>query len=479
MDPAAFEPMKILPCVALTLILSPLAHAGWTNNAPAISVLGKPSFTAVDPLGPTASAFDDVEGVAIDPTSGKLFIADNGNHRILRYSSTAAYLSGAAAEAVIGQPDFETASPAATAATLNDPAGIHVDSTGRLWVADDGNNRVLRFDSAATKLTGASADGVLGQSLFTSQDPSSGATGMSSPTGVCVDSQGRLWVVDYDHHRVMRFDAAAAKSNGAAADGVLGQANLNLISSNRGGTTAANSMSSPWGLSLDASGRLWVADAGNHRILRFDNAAAKTDGADADGVLGQSGFDTSILQSGTASGFTDPYYVTAAPDGIVWVGDYSNKRVLGFKNGASKPNGGAADIVLGQPNFTTSTGFGATSRSIESASQIAPGKGGSIFVGDFQLHRVVRFSPSVELKAPTRANAKKGRVTIRGTSAYASQVRYRVIGTKAFRRTSGPPAKWRADVRGLKRPVTRIRFEALAFDKRIAAKTVTVRQRIR
>lgn len=479
MDPAAFEPMKILPCVALTLILSPLAHAGWTNNAPAISVLGKPSFTAVAPLGPTASAFNDVEGVAIDPTSGKLFIADNGNNRILRYSSTAAYLSGAAAEAVFGQPDFETASIAVTAANLDDPAGIHVDSAGRLWVADQDNHRVLRFDSASTKLTGANADGVLGQALFTTRTAAGGSTGMSAPSSVFVDGQGRLWVVDNENHRVLRFDAAAAKSNGAPADGVLGQANFTGTLSNRGGATAANSMRFPWGLSVDSSGRLWVADTGNERLLRFDNAAGKSDGAGADGVLGQTNFTDSSALPVSASNFSSAYYVTAAPDGIVWVGDYTYKRVLGFKNGASKPNGGAADIVLGQPNFTTSTGFGATSRTVDSASQIAPGKGGSIFVGDYGLHRVVRFSPAVELKAPTRANAKKGRVTIRGTSAYASEVRYRVSGTKPFRKTAGTPAKWRADVRGLKRPVSRIRFEAVAFDRRIAAKTVVVRQKIR
>lgn len=471
--------MKSLLCVALILGLSPLAYAGWTNNAPALSVIGKPSFTAVDPRGPTASAFDDVEGVAIDPTSGKLFIADNGSHRILRYSSTAAYLSGAAAEAVFGQPDFESDFTGITAETLDDPAGIHVDSAGRLWVADQDNNRVLRFDNAATKPTGASADGVLGQTLFTTSGAAGGETGMSSPSGVFVDGQGRLWVVDRDNHRVLKFDAAAAKSNGAAADGVLGQADFNGVSSNRGGLTAANSMRFPWGLSVDTSGRLWVADTGNERMLRFDNAAGKLDGAAADGILGQINFTDSSALPVSASTFSSAYYVTAAPDGIVWVSDYTYKRVLGFKNGASKPNGAAADIVLGQPNFTSTATFGATSRSFGGTSQIAPGKGGSIFVGDYELHRVVRFSPSVELKAPSRANAKKGRVTIRGTSAYASQVRYRVIGTKPFRKTAGPPAKWRADVRRLKRPVSRIRFEAVAFDGRIAARTVVVRQKKR
>jgi sugar lactone lactonase YvrE len=467
--------MKHLLLLAFALALSPLAHAGWTNNRPALSVLGKPSFTADLPLGPTATAFDDIEGVAVDPKTGKLFIADNGNNRVLRYSSAAAYLSGTAAEAVFGQTDFVSASTGTTANTLDDPAGIHVDSAGRLWVADDDNNRVLRFDNASNKPTGASADGVLGQSLFTTDSSGAGAAGMNAPSGVFADPQGRLWVVDSGNHRVLRFDGAAAKPNGGSADRVLGQADFTGSSSNRGGAVAANTLSSPWGLSVDASGRLWVGDAGNNRVLRFNNAAGKANGANADGVLGQVNFTDNSAQPTSAAALSSPYYVTAAPDGIVWVGDYSNRRVLGFKNGASKPNGGAADIVLGQPNFTGSANLGPTSRSVEGSSQIAPGKDGSIFVGDYRLHRVVRFSPDVELKAPARANARKGRVTIRGTSAYASEVRYRVVGSKGFRKTAGPPSKWRAVVRGLKRPVTRIRFEAVAFDNRKAVKTAVVR----
>lgn len=159
--------MKRLLTAALILSLAPLVHAGWTNNAPAISVLGKPDFTAELPNGPTATATDDIEGVAIDPTSGKLFVVDAGNNRILRFPSTAAYLSGSAAEAVLGQFGFESNGSGATSGTLNSPASIHVDGAGRLWVADGRNNRVLRFDDAANKPSGAEANGVLGQTLFT------------------------------------------------------------------------------------------------------------------------------------------------------------------------------------------------------------------------------------------------------------------------------------------------------------------------
>lgn len=70
---------------------------------------------------------------------------------------------------MLGQPDFISNTFAtATASVMFAPCGIALDSAGRLWVADYNNSRVLRFDSAAGKPNGAAADGVLGQSDFTS-----------------------------------------------------------------------------------------------------------------------------------------------------------------------------------------------------------------------------------------------------------------------------------------------------------------------
>src|SRR5206468_692221 len=127
---------------------------------------------------------------------GKVFVADHYNHRILRFASRAALISGVAAEGVLGHSDFTsyaiTFPP--TASTLSAPTGVAVDSAGRLWVADYNNSRVLRFDSAAAKTNGAPADGVLGQPAFTSNNPAMTQNGMTLPTGVAVDSAGHLWV---------------------------------------------------------------------------------------------------------------------------------------------------------------------------------------------------------------------------------------------------------------------------------------------
>ncbi len=68
------------------------------------------------------------------------------------------------------------------------------------------------------------------------------------------------------------------------ADGVLGQANFSTAANPN--PPDATSMNQPFGVAVDANGTLWVSDSWNYRVLRFDNAAAKANGAAADGVLG-------------------------------------------------------------------------------------------------------------------------------------------------------------------------------------------------
>ncbi|NJR42670.1 MAG: hypothetical protein HC767_08350 [Akkermansiaceae bacterium] len=73
-------------------------------------------------------------------------------------------------------------------------------------------------------------------------------------------------------------------------------------------------MNAPFDLWIDSGDRLWVADAGNHRVLRFYNISNKPNGANADAVLGQSGFGMSAPNTG-AAGFQDPYGVTVSATG--------------------------------------------------------------------------------------------------------------------------------------------------------------------
>lgn len=165
---------------ALLVVLCALALIGpalaiMTNGMAASLVLGQPDFTT-NTTATSAEGMRGPFGLAVDPTTGKVFVTDTFNSRVLRFASVAALSNGAAAEGVLGQPDVTSSSGAAGASGLSFPHSLTVDSAGRLWVADTGNSRVLRFDNAARKPNGAPADGVLGQPDFSTRTQAVGAS---------------------------------------------------------------------------------------------------------------------------------------------------------------------------------------------------------------------------------------------------------------------------------------------------------------
>jgi DNA-binding beta-propeller fold protein YncE len=434
--------MKLL-LIFFTSLLLPLATSRadqFVTGQPASSVLGQSDFDSRSSLA-LPNRFSNPEAVAIDPTTGKVFVADSGNHRILRFSGTAALANGSFPEAVIGQPDFlsfsrnQGAGDVCGARTLAFVYQITVDAQGRLWVCDSENDRVLCFLAASFLGNNPPADYVFGQPDFTTNTVGTTIAKMHYPAGIAIGPDDSLWVADASNNRVLRFDEVTLKASGASADGVLGQASFILSA----GGTSATRMSAPYSLSMNSDGVLWVADVFNNRVLRFDNAAALANGAAASGVLGQAAFDT-FLSGTSASTLNQPYGVLAGPDGTVYVGDWGNLRIMGFRNAATKANGASADFVLGKPDFD-SIDAGPTATLLTGPVNLALSSDGDLFVADYGDNRVLRFSP---VKSPTttiltrKAVTLSSSVVVKGTTTgQVTRVRYRVGNSGPIRRAVG------------------------------------------
>ncbi len=315
------------------------------NNMPAGGVLGQSNFLS-NLSGAGAASLNSPAGVAVDPMTGKLFVVDRYNNRILRWSSSAKMTNGSSAEAVLGQPDFSTVSAGLSAAKLNDPLRVCVDSAGHLWVSDYLNNRVLRFDNASSKSSGAAADAVLGQPDFNTNSGATTSSKMKGPVGIFIDKNGKLWVTDRLNHRVLRYDNAALLTNGASANGVLGQPDFTT------GTLglSAIKMNRPMGVYADAHEHLWVCEDDNNRVIRFDSVSTKGNGAAADGVLGQPDLNTGT-KNYSRNGVGNLRGVYGDDAGRIYIVDESNHRVLVFNHASERPNGAFADVILGQPDF--------------------------------------------------------------------------------------------------------------------------------
>ncbi|MDD5198593.1 MAG: NHL repeat-containing protein [Terrimicrobiaceae bacterium] len=453
---------------ALAGICPQLPAASFSTFQAADLVLGQTNFTSGGFLTPpTGASLRAPSGIAIDPATGKVFVADAFNNRVLRFSSAAAMASGSNAEAVFGQPNFSGSSPnqggSVSASTLAVPTTLAIDGNGTLWVAD-GNNRVVGYLVASSLSNNPPADRVLGQATFTTAAPGLTASTLKTPSGAWADSAGNLWVADGGNHRVLRYDNVAAKANGAAADGVLGQANF----TSGAAATSASGMSPPGGVHVDGSGTLWVADTGNRRVLRFANAAARIDGAPADGVLGQADF-ASTAPSTTQAGMSGPVGVLTDAHGSLYVSDSSNNRVLIFDGANGLANGAPADVVLGQPDFTTSAPATAA-QGMNGPGGSALDSAGRLWVTDGTNSRALRFSPIVS-PAPgkpklTIAGKKtittgKPSVRIRGTASSSvgiARVEFKV-GTGSFKTAQGT-ASWKFKT-SITSPATIIKIRAI------------------
>jgi sugar lactone lactonase YvrE len=229
-------------------------------------VFGQVTFlTQVSGLGSNGMSLPN--GVWVD-ASDTLWVADRGNNRVLRFDTVSNNAAeNSSADGVLGQANFVTGASGAGAAGLSSPRSVAVSAGGELFVADSSNNRVLRYDNAGTLANGANATGVLGQLDFVGITSGLSATQMDFPLGVTITPDDALWVSDDDNNRLIRFDGASTKANGAAANGVVGQPNFTTgtpATTDRG--LDGSELGHPF---VDGSGSLWISEEGNNRVLRF------------------------------------------------------------------------------------------------------------------------------------------------------------------------------------------------------------------
>ena len=399
---------------------SPARVAGHPSTTPAEQLL----VTNLNPnLGVNGGLFSP-QGVAVD-TSGStpiLYVADTGNNRILAWkNATSATLTKLQApDLIIGQPNSYT-TLAATNGGLFDPTGLVVDAKGNLYVADSGNNRVLRYPAPFAN-NNASPDIVLGQpDKYTSRSANQGGAifaqtlclSGSCPAGsltffssLAMDSSGDLFVVDAGNRRVLQYPAASLTSGATdpAAALVIGQAGL-TVANGPATILDRNTLAVPAGLAFDSAGHLFVSDSGANRLLvytpPFSNGMAASRLA---------GIVNPAPSGATASTLSSPSGLVMINNGPA-VLDTGDNRLLIFNAYSSWPALASGDTtfanpppvaiaVLGQADFTTSTANaghaqasftsnGATIPTFSSPVAAAVGVNGDVFVVDAGNNRVL------------------------------------------------------------------------------------------
>lgn len=252
---------------------------------------------------PTAAQLNAPQGVAVD-SSGNLYIADTQNHKVRKIS--AGVISTFAGSGTAG---FSGDGGAATSATLNEPFAVAVDGPGNVYIAEFGNSRIRKVDTKGI-ITTVAGNGVSG---YGGDGGAATNALLNGPQGVAVDSAGNIYIADTANNRVRQVTPAGVIGT-IVGNGLAGFA--------ADGVQAVNTqVGNPIGVAVDTVGNLYVAD-GNARVRKvFPSGIIVT--IAGTGVRGYSGDGG----TGTAAMLSAPSAVAVDSAANVYVADTLNNAV--------------------------------------------------------------------------------------------------------------------------------------------------------
>lgn len=419
------ERMRIRAIMLSATVFTVLSAAayGSISDKNADVVFGQKDYTSQQINGVNAKGFQNPRAVALDAVSGRVYVADTTNNRVLWWNNAAALVNGAPADGVLGQSDMSgnkanRGTFNITANTLCWPKALTVDSAGNLWVADSNNSRVLKYNKPETN--GEAAVLVLGQNTLNSNHSYDYELNHSLGwvEGIFADSSGNIWVADTARSRVLRFHNPTV--NGPAPDLVLGQPDFESTGANRQtGSAGADTLNNPLAVAVDGAGIIWVADTENNRALKFDLSIST---ANAVAVIGQANFTSNSPNRGAgwsasaANTLNKPRGIAVNGSNILCISDSSMYRVLVYDLAGSPTD---AAIALGQPDFGWHYSGNTSADNLNTPYQIAFDASGNIWVADMEFNRVLRYSAGT-LATGMNAGLVLGKPNF--TASYANSV---------------------------------------------------------
>jgi sugar lactone lactonase YvrE len=253
----------------------------------------------------TTASLNYPNGVAVDAW-GNLYIGDTYNQRI-RKVGTNGIITTVAGNGTLG---YSGDGGAATNANLYRPGGVALDTSGNLYIADNGNYRIRRVDTNGI-ITTVAGNGNWG---YSGDGGAATSASLYYPNGVALDASGSLYIADYSNNRIRRVDTNGIIST-FAGNGGAGY-------SGDGGPATNASLYYPFGVAVDALGNLYIGDTYNNRV-RIVNTNGVIATVAGNGIEGYSGDGGAAINARLSC----PSGVVLDSLGDLYIADEANNRI--------------------------------------------------------------------------------------------------------------------------------------------------------
>ncbi|HEU5292386.1 MAG TPA: hypothetical protein VFU05_17185, partial [Cyclobacteriaceae bacterium] len=270
MDTGNVHFKKIVLVVSLFLLSLTLSGQNYIINT--IGGSGTPGFSGDG--GPATNAkLNSPNGVAFDQ-HGHILVVDHTNARVRTINKNTGVITTLAGNGVAG---FSGDGGPATAAQLNSPTGVHVVQNGHILIVDHANMRIRKVDKNGI-ITTVAGNGIAG---FSGDGGPATMASLNNPSGVCSDQAGNIFIADKGNGRVRKIDTNGNITTvaGGGLLGILGD----------GGLATLASLNSPTGVAIDNNGHLLIVDHANARIRKVNINTGIITTIAGNGILGFSG----------------------------------------------------------------------------------------------------------------------------------------------------------------------------------------------